>query len=67
VAKAVAGDHDYRIDTPAIGRETIAAAVAGGASVLAVEAGRVLLLDRAAVVAAADGAGMALVSVDGVA
>jgi DUF1009 family protein len=67
VVKAVAGDHDYRIDTPAIGHETIAAAVAGGASALAVEAGRVLLLDRAAVLAAADEAGMALVSVDGVA
>lgn len=67
VVKAVAGDHDYRIDTPAIGHETIAAAVAGGASVLAVEAGRVLLLDRAAALAAVDQAGMALVSVDGVA
>jgi UDP-2,3-diacylglucosamine hydrolase len=66
VVKAVAGDHDYRIDTPAIGPDTIAAAVAGSAAVLAVEAGRVLLLERAAVVRAADDAGMALVSTDGV-
>jgi len=67
VVKAVAGDHDYRIDTPAIGADTIAAAVTGGAAVLAVEAGRVLLLERATVIAAADDAGMALVSADGAA
>ena len=66
VVKAVAGDHDYRIDTPAIGPDTIAAALAGGAAVLAVEAGRVLLLERTAVIRAADDAGLALVSADGV-
>jgi len=64
VVKAVAGDHDYRIDTPAIGVETIAAAVAGGAAVLAVEAGRVISLERTAVLEAVDAAGMALVSAD---
>lgn len=65
VVKAVAADHDYRIDTPAIGPDTIAAAAAGAAAVLAVEAGRVILLERAATIAAADAAGMALVSTDG--
>jgi DUF1009 family protein len=65
VVKAVAGDHDYRIDTPAIGPDTIAVAAAGGAAVLAVEAGRVLLLERASVIRTADDAGMALVSADG--
>ncbi len=67
VVKAVAGDHDYRIDTPAIGTDTIRAAARGGAAVLAVEAGRVLLLDRAATIAAADEAGIALVSTNGAA
>ncbi|MGH7300247.1 MAG: UDP-2,3-diacylglucosamine diphosphatase LpxI domain-containing protein, partial [Candidatus Rokuibacteriota bacterium] len=67
VVKAVAGDHDYRIDTPAIGTDTIGAAATGGAAVLAVEAGRVLLLDRVAAIAAVDEAGLALVSVDGAA
>jgi DUF1009 family protein len=67
IVKAVAGDHDYRIDTPAIGTDTIGAAARGGAAVLAVEAGRVLLLDRAAVIAAADQADIALVSADGAA
>jgi hypothetical protein len=65
VVKAVAGDHDYRIDTPAIGMDTIAAATVGGAAVLAVEAGRILLLEQAAAIAAADEASIALVSADG--
>jgi hypothetical protein len=64
VVKAVARDHDYRFDTPAIGVDTMAAAGAGRAAVLAVEAGRVLILDRAATLRAADAAGVALVSVD---
>jgi UDP-2,3-diacylglucosamine hydrolase len=64
IVKAVARDHDYRIDTPAIGPETIAAASGGGAAVLAVEAGRVMMLEREATVRAADAAGLALVSVD---
>jgi DUF1009 family protein len=65
IVKAVARDHDYRFDTPAIGPDTLAAAVAGGAAVLGVEAGRVLIVDRDAVVATADAAGLALVSVSG--
>jgi DUF1009 family protein len=64
VVKAVARDHDYRVDTPAIGLETLAAAVAGQAAVVAVEARRVLLLEREAAVRSADAAGLALVSVD---
>jgi DUF1009 family protein len=64
IVKAVADDHDYRFDVPAIGLETIDAAVAGGAAVLAVEAGRVVVLDRAAVARTADAAGLALVGVE---
>jgi len=65
VVKAVARDHDYRFDTPAVGVETVAAAAAGGVAVIAVEAGRVLIVDREATTRAADAAGIALVSVDG--
>lgn len=64
VVKAVARDHDYRFDTPAIGPETLAVAAAGGAAVVAVEAARVLILDRATTVARAEAAGVALVGVD---
>jgi UDP-2,3-diacylglucosamine hydrolase len=64
IIKAVAHDHDYRIDTPAIGPETIAAAVDGGAAVLGVEAGRVMMLERETALRAADAADLALVSVD---
>ncbi len=64
IVKAVARDHDYRVDTPAIGPETIAAAAAGGVAALAIEAGRVMILERETTVRAADQADMALVSVD---
>ena len=62
--KAVARRHDYRFDTPTIGVETIAAAAAVDIRVVAVEAGRVLVMDRAATASAADRAGIALVAVD---
>lgn len=65
IVKAVARDHDYRFDTPTVGPETVAAAAAGGAAVIAIEADRVLILERAATVEACDRAGIALVSVDG--
>jgi len=61
VVKAVARDHDYRFDTPTIGPESVDAAAAGAAAVVAVEAGRVLLLDRDESVRRADAAGIALV------
>ncbi len=64
VVKAVARDHDYRFDTPAIGPETAGAAVEGGAAVLAVEAGRVLVLDPEATRRAADAGGLSIVGVD---
>jgi DUF1009 family protein len=64
VVKAVARDHDYRFDVPAIGLETVEAAIAGGVAVLAVEAGRVVVLDRDASTRAADEAGLALLGVD---
>jgi DUF1009 family protein len=63
VVKAVARDHDYRFDTPTIGPESLDAAAAGRAAVVAVEAGRVLVLDREQCVRRADAAGIALVGV----
>ena len=64
VVKAVARAHDFRFDTPAIGPDTLEAAVAGGVTALAVEAGRVLVLEPAVVIERADAAGIALVSAD---
>jgi UDP-2,3-diacylglucosamine hydrolase len=64
VVKAVARDHDFRFDTPAIGPDTLDAAAAGGATAVAVEAGRVLVLELATAVQRADAAGIALVSAD---
>ncbi len=65
IVKAVARDHDYRFDVPAVGLETVRTAVTGGAAVLAVEAGRVVVLDRDAIVREADAGGLALVGVNG--
>lgn len=63
VVKSVARDHDYRLDAPTIGPETIEAAAAGGVAVVAVEAHRVFILEKDEAVRRADAAGMALVSV----
>ncbi len=51
---------DRRADLPAIGPETVARAARAGLAGLAVEAGGVLVLDRAETVAAADAAGLFL-------
>ena len=47
-----------------MGPETIDAAARGGASVLAVEAGRVVVLERGQALARATAAGLAVVGVD---
>jgi len=64
IVKAAAREHDYRFDTPGVGPETVAAAAAGGAAVLAVEAERVLVVDRQECLRIADQAGLALVGVE---
>ena len=51
---------DLRADLPTIGPATLAAARAAGLTGLALQAGRVVLLDRPAVLAAADAADLAL-------
>jgi len=64
IVKGVAPTHDFRFDTPGIGPDTLEVAAAGGAAVVAIAAGHVAIIERAAVVARADAAGIALVSVD---
>jgi len=58
---------DPRLDVPVIGPETIATLAAAGAGLLAVEAGRTLVLERAELVARADAAGVCVLGVAGAA
>lgn len=58
--KAPKPGQDRRIDLPAIGPDTIAAAAAAGLRGVAFQAGGVLLIDRAACIAGADDAGLFL-------
>ncbi|MGS4947701.1 LpxI family protein [Meridianimarinicoccus sp. RP-17] len=51
---------DRRIDLPVIGPDTVAGAAAAGLSGIAIAAGGVMVLDRPAVIAAADAAGLFL-------
>lgn len=64
VVKAVAPDNDYRFDVPSVGPETLEVMSAGRAAALAIEAGRILVLERERAVEIADRAGIAFVSVD---
>jgi UDP-2,3-diacylglucosamine hydrolase len=64
VVKAVARAHDFRFDIPAIGPDTLEAAAAGGATAVAIEAGRVFVLDLETTIRCADAAAIALVSAD---
>jgi len=60
VVKIAKPKQDMRFDVPVIGVKTIETMVRAGASCLAVDAGRCLLLDGEAIVRAADEAGIAL-------
>jgi UDP-2,3-diacylglucosamine hydrolase len=60
VVKVAKPGQDMRFDVPVIGVKTIETMVCAGASCLAVDAGRCLLLDGDAIIRAADGAGIAL-------
>jgi DUF1009 family protein len=61
VVKVAKPNQDMRFDVPVVGVPTIAAMQAAGATCLCVEAGRTLLFDRAAMIVAADEAGIAIV------
>jgi DUF1009 family protein len=61
VVKVAKPNQDMRFDVPVVGVPTIAAMRAAGATCLCVEAGRTLVFDREAMVAAANAAGIAVV------
>lgn len=55
---------ELRIDLPTIGSRTIASAKQAGLSGIAVSAGKTLIVDKAATIAAADAAGLFLIGVE---
>src|SRR5215469_6890042 len=60
VVKVSKPKQDMRFDVPVVGLPTIAAMKSAGATALAVDAGRTLFFDRAALIAAAEDAGIAI-------
>lgn len=64
VVKVAKQGHDMRFDIPVVGTNTIKLLKKARAAVLAVEAGRSILLEREKVIAAADKQGIALVAVE---
>ena len=64
VVKVSKPGQDLRFDVPAIGPDTIALMKEVGATVIALEAGRTLVLERDRTVADADAAGIAIVAVE---
>ena len=62
VVKVAKPNQDMRFDVPVVGIATIAAMRAAGATCLSIEAGRTLLFDRAAMILAADQAGITMVA-----
>lgn len=63
LVKAAGRDKDRRFDVPTIGVGTIAHLKAAGAACLAVEVDAVILIDKPAVIDAADRAGIAIVGI----
>ena len=62
VVKVAKPNQDMRFDVPVIGVATIQAMQSANATCLAIEAGRTLMFDPAAITAAADAAGIAIVA-----
>ena len=62
VIKVAKPNQDLRFDVPVAGLPTIEAMRRAGATCLCVEAGRILLFDREAMIAAADAAGITIVA-----
>jgi DUF1009 family protein len=60
VVKVSKPGQDMRFDVPVVGLPTIEQMRGGGATALAVDAGRTLLFDRAKLIELADGAGIAI-------
>jgi DUF1009 family protein len=63
VVKVAKPQQDMRFDVPTIGIGTIESLVAAGAGVLAIEAGKTIVVDQPEVVALADQHGLAIVAV----
>jgi len=63
VVKVSKPNHDFRFDIPCVGEKTIESCQAGRVSVMAMEAGRSLLLDKDKLLTAANEAGICLVAV----
>jgi len=63
IVKVAAPQQDPRFDLPTVGPHTMEVAALSGVAVVAVEAGRTIVLNREAVVARADGSGIALLGV----
>jgi hypothetical protein len=64
VVKVTKPDQDMRFDVPVIGTRTVESCAAGRIAALAVEAGRTLVLDKDAVLAAAERAKLVIAGVD---
>ena len=64
LCKAARDGHDWRFDIPVIGLTTLKKMKKAGVTALAFQAGRLILLDREAVVSFANRHGMAIVGVD---
>jgi DUF1009 family protein len=62
VVKVAKPNQDMRFDVPVVGVHTIETMVKAGASCLALDADKCLMLDREKVIAAADAAGIAIVA-----
>ncbi|MFQ5790166.1 MAG: LpxI family protein [Acidobacteriota bacterium] len=65
VVKVARPSQDMRFDVPVVGPRTVRVMIDAGASVLALEAGKSLLLEQDALLRRADEAGIALVGVTG--
>jgi DUF1009 family protein len=61
IVKVAKPNQDMRFDVPVIGVATIRAMAAAGAALLSVDAGKTLMIDGEAILAAADAAGIAVV------
>ena len=64
VVKTASPTQDMRFDLPVLGRQTIVVARETGVRVIAVEAGKTLLLDREALIAQANEASLCLVGIE---
>ena len=64
LCKCAREGHDWRFDIPVVGLKTLKVMKKAGVTALAFQAGRLLLLDREAVVAFADRHGIAVVGVE---